>query len=322
MKTKLPLFIFSLIFTILLPAQECTKPDTALVRKNKVKMVTVYFEGNNSPKTIHHTYEYNERGQLMSEREGERDAKTTYRYDSKNRVTEIAIVTGANTIYNKTSIAYPEGKKWREVSYFESNGGQLILKMVYRYDSLERMIYQAWYNNNEMTHVQYLFPSDAKGPVDARDSVISQHQVYWRSKGQLTKLIQYDAQWKNPVTTSYFYSVKDGSFEKELIEAEGKQKINIPVYDAEGMISDVNCDGHRMNAQEKKNWIEEHRAFPKPQSFRKGMDDGLPYADPVPDRIENRTPVFGKNGLMKEETIESRFMNAGPVKFSYEYKYF
>lgn len=324
MKKNLLSVFFGIFLLNLLPAQDCTLPDTSKMRQHKVKTVNVYFEGNGTQKSLHHTYEYNTRGQLILEKEANAGYWTEYKYDAKNRVSEILKITAASGIFNKTTISFPEGKDWREVGYYENMGGEKMeLRMVYRYDSLDRMIYQAWYQKGEISHAQYLFPRNDKGPVDARDSAVQTREVFWRVKGRMVKLVKYDADWKNPVTTVYVYDEKDGALISEEVETAGVKKIFVPKYDEMGEISEVTCNGKALNATEKKSWVQAHYVFPRPHHVWDESDENpLPYSDPIPERNEKRSPVYNGKGLLSEETITADWNGGGAVKFMYEYSYY
>lgn len=318
----LPVFLFPFF----LWSQDCTKPDTAQMRREKVKSVTVYFARKGQDRMQHHVYEYNRRGQLVREKEGAGASVpwTVYKYDEQNRVVETSRMTAEGRLLSRTTIDFPVNKAYREVTYSEEDyKGVFALKMIYRYDSLDRMIYQAWYHEGKMTHAQYLVPQGNGQPNDSRDSVIQTQEVYWMSRGHMVKLIRYDAQWQNPVITEYRYSETDGSLEAETITSGKQVTVYVPKYDDRGAVSDVFCNDRRLGETEKKEWINKHRGFPRPPSKYPYEDqEQLPYGLPVPDPVEKREPQYNAKGLLKEEKIVSSWLPGEEVKFVYEYTFY
>lgn len=318
-----PLLAFCFISGII-NAQECSIPDTALMRKNKVKRVAVYYHPNETDRFLHHVYEYNQRGQLVREREGYSQLWAGYAYDDAGRKTEISNFTDSGGINSRTRISYfGTGLNAREISYEQNDGDGLKLRMVYRYDSLNRMIYQAWYYNDTLRRAQYLTPNNSNRPVDSRDSLVPERMVTWTSNGRLVKQIRYDAQWKNPVSSIFILDETFGYLKSEVRTDSSGKHMFIPEYDDDGNIISVTRDGEKISDKEKSVWIRDHNIFPRP--VKKEKSDYWKYEDyglPVPDMIEKRKPVYDKKGLMTEEFVDLNYGNPNKVKFTYKYEYF
>jgi YD repeat-containing protein len=317
-------FIIFLLTSLFLCAQECSIPDTALMRKNKVKRVSVYYHPNDTGRYLHHVYEYNRRGQLVREREGYSQLWTGYSYDAAGRKTETTNFTDSGGISTRTRISYfGAGLNAREISYEQNDGYGLKLRMVYRYDSLNRMIYQAWYYNDTLRRAQYLFPNNTNGPVDSRDSLVPERKVTWTSNGRLVKWIRYDAQWKNPVTSIFILDETFGYLKSEVRTDSTGKHVFVPQYDEDGNIISVTRDGEKISEKEKARWERDHNTFPRPkirqsEDYWKYEDYGLP----VPELVQSRNPVYNKKGLMTEEVLDMGYGNPDRVKFSYQYEYF
>jgi YD repeat-containing protein len=305
-------------------AQECSVPDTALMRQNQVKRVSVYYHPNDTGRYLHHVYEYNRSGQLVKEREGYSQLWTRYAYDEAGRKTEISNFTDSGGVQMRTRIIY-FGKELnaREIRYEQNDGYGLKLRMVYRYDSLNRMIYQAWYYNDTLRRAQYLFPNNTNGPVDSRDSLVPERKVTWTSNGRLVKWIRYDAQWKNPVTSIFILDEIYGYLKSEVRTDSTGKHIFVPEYDDNGNIISVTRDGEKISEKDRAKWERDHNSFPRPKTresedYWKQEDYGLP----VPELVQKRQPVFNKKGLMTEEIIDLGYNIPDRVKFTFQYEYF
>lgn len=307
-----------------LRAQECSIPDTATMRKNKVKSVSVYYHPNDTDRFLHHVYEYNKRGQLIREREGYSLLWAGYVYDEAGRKTETTNFTDSGGISTRTRISYfGKGLNAREISYEQNDGDGLKLRMIYRYDSLNRMIYQAWYYNDTLRRAQYLTPNNSNGPVDSRDSLVPERMVTWTSNGRLVKQIRYDAKWKNPVSSVFILDETFGYLKSEVRTDSTGKHVFVPQYDDDGNIISVTRDGEKISEKEKAKWERDHNRFPRP--VKKETSDYWKYEDyglPVPELVQGRKPIYNKKGLMTEETVDLGYGNPHRIKFTYQYEYF
>jgi outer membrane lipoprotein-sorting protein len=318
-------FIFLLIIVfspLLVFAQESTEPDTAQIRALKVHTVKVMY-ANKNYSGPHHEYEFDKRGRLIRDKYADQQSWTYYKYDQQNRIVEQGTSHPQYGNNVQFRIQYPEGKFYREVTYYDTDGSeQEKIKNVYRYDTLNRMIYQAWYVNNAISHVQYLFPRGKNQPTDARDSIISTREVVWMTNGKMSKMMKYDEQWKNPITKIYTYSDIDGSFIKEEILEGNTKTVYIPKYDTQSQIESVICNGKPLDEIEKKKWINEHRAFPKPPSQYIEDFERLPYGLPVPDEHVDRKQEFDSKGLLIKEIVTTSWQPDLPATFTYSYTFY
>jgi hypothetical protein len=324
MKNKLATLIFSLISPLFAFSQECTHPDTAQMRQHKVKTVTVFYQNPNLAKQEFHVFEYDRRGRLIREKEGNNSNSIwkEYKYDEQNSLVEQSRVSDDKHVFSKSTIVYPQGKNYREIFYYEENyENKLDLKMVYRYDTLNLMIYQGWYRMNVLIHAQYLTPRGHNLPNDSRDSVIANREVYWRSGGHIIRMMKYDNQWKNPVISTYNYGVEGELIEEMVLNGDTKTSY-VPKYNERGEIINVFCNGVPLDETEKKKWINSHRSFPRPKSSYTEDWDRYEYGLSIPESVETRTPVLNDKGLLISEKIIGNSPVDHECTFTYEYKYY
>src|SRR4051812_48176100 len=104
--------LLSLLFTGLFSfAQECTPPDTAVIRKSKVKSVKIYYTGTGSKHVLTHEYHYDLKGNQIFSREGNAGYYYSYSYNEKaEMISAIQRSNSGDVIQGYFYDYYPNGK--------------------------------------------------------------------------------------------------------------------------------------------------------------------------------------------------------------------
>lgn len=309
-------FTFFLVFcSIHSSAQDITFPDSAVVVKNKVKTVSVYFQSKDGKRYQQKELVYDRAGRLVKEGAGENSFYYAYGYDGKGRRTVTTQRSKDGNFIQKFVTVYNDADGSRRVSLYQEND-TLLASYVYTYDKLNRKIQEEHYNSNGLFNL-YKTGYDTNGNVIASyDSSGFTRIANYREKAFLVKRRTYSPEGK--MLHEYRYSYADYGPITGIIDSTGPKSVVKYEINYQTPQTEYRRNGRLMDAKES---AEFRRDFVEVFPVREW--DGEDYGLPVPDMVTEHKLTYDKKGnIIQDELIQKEGSFAQSFIYVYEYEFY
>lgn len=191
-------FLFVLLFAVACcaaHAQILALPDSAVVRKNKVKSVRIYHVDPAAGKTVQKIIHYDRRGRMVLERLNEESGYSTYSYDSAGRVQTFTSRSRNGEFVYKKVMQYQD-KDSSKVVYEHYDKDSTKVTRICTYDKHGKKIKETADNGYGKSYVNTWTYSDEGRIIAQYDSSSLSRTASWYSNFRLVKRRTYDPSGK------------------------------------------------------------------------------------------------------------------------------
>lgn len=317
MQSKFNFSILLLFLTSLGFAQTIGFPDSAVVVKNKVKKVSIYFESTDGQRDLQKQLEYDRSGRIVTERQNPNTFYYEYKYDEKGRKVSTIQKTKDGARIQEFTEEYIDKDTSRKVRLYLAEDSEQP-SYIYYYDKAGRKTGEEQYNKLGMVNrSRYWY--DAKGDLIATyDSVGYQHTASLRKKELLTERHVYDADGK--LLHWYTFTYNKSNQISVITDSTGiqpTQKYTVeysPTFTAIGAMR----DGKKISES---NWfaLKKDLFYLFPEQREMEQDNGLP----VPEVVNEHHYTYDKKGnIVRDDLVQKMGSYGQTYVYTYEYEFY
>jgi hypothetical protein len=297
-------------------AQDLSLPDSALIVKNKIKTIRIYFNSPDGQKYQNRDLHYNRNGQLIREGVDSKSPYSVHAYDEQGRITSTTQRGSDGSFVSRRINDY--GQKGNKITRYYGFGDSTLCTNVILFDDKSQKIREEVYTQNGIQWI-YTTNYDSLGKVIATtDSSAATGTKKWYVNNKLTKKTVRDPKSRYFHQYAYTYDYF-GRLWKMSDSTEGANTVTYTiVYSKEGGPREgIQRNGKMMDAAEEASFINSNPEFRKPIELE---DD---YGLPVPEMVEKHNLSYDKKGnIVRDELTQTNGSHSDTFVYTYEYEFY
>jgi hypothetical protein len=307
------IFLFIISYSVS-QAQIVALPDSAVVRKNKVKSVRIYLDEPGG-KTVQKIVQYDKRGRIVMERLNEESPYSTYSYDSTGRVRTFTSRSRTGEYIYKTVTHYQDKDSLRTVyEYFDKDSTKVT--RVCTYNKRGNKIKETGDNGYGKSYVSAWIYNDEGRLIAEYDSSSSSRTASWRSNFHLVKRRTYDP--SGTLLHEYNFSYHPNGQIATISDSTGTLKtVHYEIrLDKDGEIAEYWRDQTKMAQPEISTFREEYYfIFPEHEQSVE-TEEGF--------KVENEHHfTYDKKGkIVRDDLVQKWGASSSTYVYVYEYEFY
>jgi YD repeat-containing protein len=316
MKTIFSLFLF--LFSFLASfAQEFTPPDSAAIKKNKVKSVKIYYTGRGTEHLITQEYRYDKNGFRTYSREGTTAYYYAFTYTEKGQLaSSIQRKLTGEMIQGQKMDYTVDGKLFHMQTFTERD--TIRPSVTYTYDSAGKVVEENHFMNGTLIR-NYKNEYDSANRIIHRIDSTPGKSVYETVNSKTIRQTYYNEKNELQENCLIYYSDK-GRLAETVCTIGEKKNIYKVIYDNYGDDYHVLMNDKPIGKEAYVKWDSKFRwLMPRPTE----EEFPLPYVDPVSQYEYRHQLTWDKKDNIRKDVVNCKYSmaNCPEIQFDYEYTY-